>query len=381
MKKSILLLLSMVLLLVSLAAAISKPSLTVKMEKYDPIPVEPGSVFDVWVGLDNAGGSSEPMRIRPVAAFPFTPITEIIDVGIVPEKEKVLAHFLIKTDVSALSKDYNLTFEYQQGDSTRWWIKTTSQVQVRTSGASLSVSSYELSPKEIAPGGTAVLTLLLENTGKTTVKDIDVAVDLQNPFSPVGSGTIKRVGALLPSEKASVSFSLVADPAAEPRMYTFPLVLSYSDDRNTKYTKSMSISAGVNAVPDVLLIADDISRNEDEVTVTLKIINRGTIPVKYVTGTLLPGTYTLVSPAETKYLGNIDSDDFEQISWTLSTQEKTLSLPIEMTFKDPYNNDFTKKQILTIPVPQGTKTLWIWQALGIVFLLFMGYWWLRRKKK
>lgn len=372
---------TIVLLFVPLVKAVGHPAMTVKMEKYDPIPVEPGNAFDVWIGFDNKGSSSEQIRVRPVSAFPFIPITESVEVGVVPENEKVLAHFLIKTDVTALSKDYNLTFEYQQGD-TKWWIQTTSSIQVRTAGASVSIQSYELSPKEIAPGGIATLTLLIENTGRTTVKDIDIDIDLQNTFSPIGSGTIKRLAALLPGEKESVSFSLVADPAAEPRMYTFPLVLSYSDDRNNKYTKSMSVSAGVNAVPDILLIVDDISRNEEEITVTLKVINRGTIPVKYVTGTLLPGTYTLQSPAETKYLGNIDSDDFEQISWTFSTQGNTLSLPVEVTYKDSYNKDFTKTQTITIPVPKIVKTSRKWQAIGgVLLVLLVGYCWLRRKKK
>lgn len=363
-------------------AAMTKPMITVRLEKYDPVPVEPGSVFDVWAGIDNKGEALSTMRMRLVNAFPFTSLQEKVDVGTVPASEKVLVHFLVKTDVAAQSKDYNLTFEYQWGDNDKWWVQSTAPVQLRTSGASVSVSSYQITPSEIMPGSTANLVLVIENTGRTTVKDIDISLDLHEKFSLSGTGTTRRLTSLKPGEKEELPYTLIADPSAEPKVYSFPVALSYSDDRNNKYIRSSSISASVNAKPDVLVMVNDVVKQKNNVKVSLKTINKGTVNLKSLTLHLLPGEYNLAS-GDTRYLGNVDSDDFEIVDFTIALKGKQASVPYEVMFKDPYNKDFTIRgsALVTMPEEEAQRgTYWLpllSGMLGIIIGFFIG----RRRKK
>lgn len=373
----------LVLLLLPLAqGAISKPAITVKLERYDPVPVQPGDVFDAWVGITNKGTSAQNMKIRLLDAFPFSSETDTVDVGGVPENEKVLAHFIIKVDPVAINKNYNITFEYQWGDAENWWTQSTDLVQVRVTDAAVSVKGYEVSEKEIVPGSPATIVITLENTGRTAVKDIDVKLDLKDKFSPVGTSTTQRLAFLKPGETQAVTYPVIADPAAEPKVYSLPVEISFMDERNNKYTRTTTISAAVNAKPDLLIIVDSVTPDEKGTKVTLKAINKGIANIKYLTLQLLPGDYDLQSTGETQYLGNVDSDDFELVDYVIVPRGASMSLPVEATFKDPYNKEFTMRSTLRITTEQETQAGFpSWQvatALLAVIVLALLFW--RRKR-
>lgn len=358
------------LVIPTIMAGPSKPDITVKLEKYDPIPVEPGSVFDVWAGIDNKGVSASNMKIRIVNDFPFAALQEVVNVGTVPESEKILAHFLVKTDMAAQSRDYNLTFEYQWGDNEKWWIQSTTPIQLRASGASVSVPSYTVTPENVAPGSTATLVLIIENNGRTIVKDVDASIDMGEKFSLFGTGTTRRISVLKPGEKVELTYTLVADPSAEPKVYSFPVVLSYSDDRNNKYTRTSIVSVSVNAKPDIIVLVDNVVQQKEHTKVSLKAINKGTVNLKYLTLRLLPGEYTASS--DTAYLGNIDSDDFEVVDFLISPKGKSINVPYEATFKDPYNKDFSVKGSVTVTTPEEEQRgtgYWLPLIAGIIGVL------------
>lgn len=377
----------MVLLLLLLPlsfAAKSKPNLIAQLDKYDPVPAEPGNLFDVWIGFDNKG--SEPatnLKLRFVDVFPFSSNAGTIDIGTIPANNDFVQHMMVKTDLGALSKDYNLTFEYQYGEDSNWWIQETAQVQVRTTGASISVDSYEIKPSEITPGTTAVIAVILENTGKSIVKDIDVKVNLNMPFSPIASSNNRHIDSIKQGEKVTLEFQVATDPGAEPKVYSLPIDITFSDDRNNKYSRTTTISAPVNAKPDFIVIMDSVTKKDDKINVGFKAINKGITELKALTLKALPGQYTVTSASEKYYLGNLDADDFEVVEFELKPQANQFVFPVEITFRDTYNKDFTIKEELNVKVPEDEKTVsnfWIVAAVVIVIFV-LGLFLLRRRKK
>jgi hypothetical protein len=79
-------------------------------------------------------------------------------------------------------------------------------------GMSISVSKYE--PYPAAPGQTVKVWLLIENTGDTDLKDINVEVISQSPFTPYNQESVKNIDILGAHKDYLIDFNLKVDDTA-----------------------------------------------------------------------------------------------------------------------------------------------------------------------
>jgi hypothetical protein len=282
-----------------------------------------------------------------------------------------------------------IKFQYQFGQSLVW-TRLESDISIRTTGAILTVDEYKTIPATLKPGDLVSVEISLKNGGKIAVKDVDVTLDLEDtPFAPIGSGDTKRLASVDAGDMGEISFDLIADTSAEIKVYSIPVMLKYKDIRNAEYEDERTISLVMSAQPDLMVVVDssEVTSPGKAGTVTLKVINKGIMDLKYLNTRLVStDQYEVLSTTNEEYIGNLDSDDFETVEFIIKPTQKDVRLNVVVEFKDPYNKDYTMNYDLPLRVfssaelGQG-RSYWGTAIVVLVVLVVIGYWLYRRRKK
>jgi hypothetical protein len=359
--------------------------------RYEPTPAEQGNTVDIWISLNNAGTTAKSVKVKFIPEYPFSlpqgqPI--MVDAGSVAQTESKVFKFTVFVDPAAPNGDSNVKFQYSVDGGELTQLET--PITLQTQNAVLVVDEYQVNPSPIVPGQTADVKLKLRNAGRIAVKNVDVSIDLADgKFSTVGSGALKRIDYIGAGETEEISFKLASDTSTEVKVYNVPVTLSYQDERNKQTSATAKISLVVNAKPELSLTVDSTKFDSKTVpgTVSLKVVNKGVVNLKYVTLRLVQtADYQILSTSNEAYVGNLDSDDFETVDFTIKPLVESPRLSIQLDFKDPYNVDFSQQYDLPLRIITEKdlgKGGFPWGTVVIVLLIIGGviYWYFRRKKK
>ena len=392
MNKTLTVAIMMFIVLATASYALKGADIKASILRYEPAPAEQGNTVDVWLQLSNAGTKADSVAVKFVPEYPFSlPAGQDaeIDVDTISATENKVVKFTLFIDGNAPNGDKNAKFLYKYG-ATNQWISLESPITLETQNAGLVVDGYTTTPSLIVPGQTANVELKIRNAGKIAVKNIDIAIDLADgKFSTIGSGAKKRVNYIKAGATETVTFQLASDTSTQVKVYSIPVSLSYQDERNKKYADTAKITLVVNALPELSLTVDSpkFDNRQKPGTVTLKIVNKGVINLKYVTVSVgASKDYELLSSTNETYVGNLDSDDFETVNFLIKPLVEEPKLNIALNFKDQYNVDFTQRHILPVKIiteqDLGNTTI-VWPIILIVLLIAGGiaYWKLYKKKK
>ena len=319
--------------------------------RYQPVPAEPGNFIDVWLLVTNQRETVNDLDISITPAYPFR-LSEDEEanqtIASIPSLQQFLIKYRVFVDLDARNEQYNLTWVYhydQQGGLFHY----EAPIMVQATDASLTVEHYTITPTPLRPGGNATLTLTLRNNGKLILKDVDVNLDLSGTtgatFSTYETGTIHRIPVIGPGDRVDVTYQVISDPKTETRIHSFPVQLTFRDERNNRYNASSRVTAIVNAVPRLLVTVEEsgLAKANSTGDVTFKIINNGASDLKFLTLRLEPSAdFDLLSPSSTAYLGNLDADDFETAQFKIQAKTLTPVFPITIDYADPYNNRFSQ---------------------------------------
>lgn len=395
MRKIMLGIILLVLIVVSAAsvfAARKGPIISADILKYEPAPVEPGGYMEVWVSVNNDGTLSEDFKIEFFPEYPFSLADgedEVKTLKALPAGENAVIKYRLIVAHDAPNKDMPVKFQYQIGQSLVW-TRLESDIPIRTAGAILTVETYETTPEKIQPGDTINVDISLKNSGQITVKDVDVTLALdESVIAPIGSGNTKRIKEILPGAAGTVSFTLIADTSADIKVYSIPLMLEYRDIRNAEYEDETRISLIMSAEPDLSLVVDssEITNPDNPGIVTLKVINKGIMDLKYLNARLVStDQYEVLSPSNEEYVGNLDSDDFETIEFIINPMQKDVRLNVIIDYKDPYNKDYSQTYDLPLRIVSKAElgeASFPWGSVLFVLFIIAAilYWWYRRRKK
>lgn len=382
----------MVLFAVSVSAAKKGPFVSAEVLKYEPSPVEPGNIMEVWVSVTNEGTTSENFEIEFVPEFPFElgpGEDELKTLAALPQGENAIIKFLIYVDPKAPTADKDIKFNYKYSAVPNW-IQLKSPISIKTTGAILNIESYKTSPAVAKPGDTIEVELFFRNSGSLDVRDVDVTLSIENAgFSTIGSGNSKRINFISAGGVASVKFSMIADTSAEIKVHSIPVSLSFKDNRGASYTQDTRFSLVMAAEPELTAVVDSttISSEGQAGTVTLKVINKGIMDLKYLNMRLAStDQYEVLSASNEAYIGNLDSDDFETVDFIIKPKSKNVQLWAIVEFKDTYNKEFERQFYLPLRVfsaaELGTGGSSLPFIIGIVVVLvIIGYVIYRYKKK
>ncbi|MAG20458.1 hypothetical protein CL618_03435 [archaeon] len=341
MKKILLILL--ILLALPLASA-SLDDVNIELTQ-SPDSVTPGTFFNIQIKATNTGTTDLNVKFTLEEDDPFTIDNNEVNLNI-PAQSSVLLNFNIETDSDANTdfEELELTYETSTKDLTKIF-----NINVQAIETTLVVTSVQSTPERIEPGSSAQVFIRVKNKASISLRDVTVKLDLSSnelPFAPLTSVTEQRINSLKKNQETELTYNIITLADAEAKPYKIPLLITYFDEQGTQFTKSDVISLIIDSTPilDYTIEESKLVENKKS-TVTIKIVNRGLTDVKFLNVQLQPNNFQLISP-QTVYLGNIDSDDFDSIEFTLIPQ-KDAQLPLTITYKDSNNKDYTKNIFLS----------------------------------
>jgi len=372
----------------------------------NPDPAEPGKYVEVRWKVENFGGTAvKDLRVELIPAFPFSlepgdsPIRKVGTIwGNQMGDEGMMVYYKLRIDKNAIEGKNAIMLRYSNDKGVTWTRLEPFNIRIQTHDAILSVLSVVSVPSQIVPGKDARLKIKLQNLADSPIKNIKVKLDLAGiPFVPVGITNEKEIIKLNSKEKYLLNFNLTAESGAESNIYKVPVLIGYSDQLGTKYTKNNTIGLIIGEEPKLSVVIDssEVYTKGDTGDVVIKFVNKGLTDLKFLDVKLGEcSDYKLIS-VDNVYVGNIDSDDYETVDFKLHIQTSKLkvSLPLLLEYRDANNNEYKEEISLTLDLyskseakklglKKGSKGIGIFIVITIVIIgLFVYRRWKKRKRQ
>lgn len=252
----------------------------------------------------------------------------------------------------------------------------------------MTIKNAITSPSEIAPGEVAKITIEIENTLSDDVQNVNVVLDLSAsvPIAPYQGSVEESIDEIGEGDEERFTFNVIVLPDATPGIYKIPVKITY-EINGTRETKNGTIGVIVNSPPQIQISVEGYLIKGQEGIVEIKIVNDGLSDLKFVSvQSSQPTSGATINSPLYEYLGNINSDDFETIEYSIFARETSpsmISIPIKLNYKDSTNKDFSQDEILSVRVysseeaknlgliPGQNYTLYV--AIGIIILLYLLY--------
>lgn len=256
-------------------------------------------------------------------------------------------------------------------------------------GHVLYISGVSATPAEIAPGSSGTINFMLENIGSTQLKDIRVELTLPVEIAAYQDTTRKKIDYLDASSSKLISFGIIPLPSTDEGIYKIPVNVKYYNMIGDEKNENMSISVSVGSSP--ILIAElkssDIYKGNLLGTVKINVINNNVGNVKFLNTQLSDSSSYKILGSNIDYIGDLDSDDFSEVSFKISITDDSdsIELPLTLTYKDSLNRDYTQNMIIPFNIPTareaGIKTNYTWFFIIVIILAGAGYFIYRRYRK
>jgi len=265
--------------------------------------------------------------------------------------------------------------------------------------SALLIEGVSMNPNEIAPGETSKITIEIENDGDIDIEDVSINLMLIDPtgfvdvpFAPFDSSSEVGFDEIKEGKSKTAEFEIIALNSAKSGIYKIPLHITYREDSEVK-TKDSLISVIVNSEPILgVSVEDGLFLKQQENEVDVKVINKGLSDIRFLDVRIKESVYFDLLSAEEIYIGDIDSDDFDSVEFKIyfkKNSQEEINLPIEISYKDAMNNEYTENFVLPVKVYTRDKAIelgLIEQSrtglyIGIVVGLFVIYMIYKRIKK
>ena len=374
MKKK-LVIISLLMILATISIAYGEVStganLEVTLISQEPDPVNPGEVMDLRFKVENIGSDAvDDVILEFIEDYPFTVYTKETQQNIgslqgrQKDEEGVIVLYKIKIDENAVQGTFYADIRYKIGSiSSKWYTIKDFPIRIRTRDIVLSIEEVTSKPELISPGDDLTLSLELKNNADSLIRDITVKLDLSSadiPFAPSSSTAEKQIYQINSKTGKVMEFDLLALPDADGGIYKVPINISYTDETGASYSRQDIISLKVSSPPDLLVNIDSSQVKGDVKTgeVAIKITNRGLTDIKLLSAELKKSDDIDILSESEIYVGNIDSDDYETVDFmiTVRSYEKSVTLPLVITYKDSTNKEFTQEIDLELKTNSPTKT-------------------------
>lgn len=205
-------------------------------------------------------------------------------------------------------------------------------------------------------GSTDNVEVTLENNGGGVAKNVHVALELKEPFTPVDSSR-KYVGDIPAGQKKKISYKASLATQAAVKTYKVPVKVGFRDNNGTPGQVSTTIGVTVDSKPSLttgLDESDELAPGVSGEAVVL-IANRGFVNAKFLEIELLESENYEIQSIKQMYIGNLDSDDIETQDFEIKVDEnfdkEKLPLKIKLTYKGEGSDEiYTKESSIEVPV-------------------------------
>ena len=365
---------------------VSGPSIRVSMISQTPDPVHPGEYLELrWMVINMGSTPLEDLEFKLVPDYPFELLGAddgIEELGTIQGQQKgeegVVLYYKVRIAEDASEGVNKLRLMYRFRGVPDWTELEKFDVRVRGRYNAVVIDGFDVEPKTIAPGSTGKLSITLTNLAESSMKDIDLKLDLTLssiprsatgaessllfdalPFTPISSSGEKRLAQMRPGRSATMDFELMVYPGASSKVYKLPLILTYKDDENNEYTRNDVIGIVVGDTPDIYAVIDksDLIAGKKSGTISFKFVNKGVTDIKFLNVVLTDTADFDVVSSKEEYVGNVNSDDYESVDFSLylknnvnSKKNSEITFPLHISFKDANNIGYAKDLTLTYKI-------------------------------
>ena len=254
--------------------------------------------------------------------------------------------------------------------------------------SAVNIESVSLNPSIVEPGENAQIEINLENNLQKDAEDITLILDFSAvPIAPLNSNEI-TIDKIKEDGRKRILFSIVTLGDAEAGVYKIPVEISYTDEDEEKHSKNSMISVTINSAPKISVEVEDglILKGQSNDIVT-KIVNKGLSDVKFLEIKAKNSPHYTLFSSGTQYIGDLDSDDFDSSEFKIivkANAPKTISFPVQITYKDALNNEYeeeveliikaySRDEALQLGLIQKSYTTTIIVIIGIVIVVWFVY--------
>ncbi|MFT4343517.1 MAG: COG1361 S-layer family protein [Candidatus Woesearchaeota archaeon] len=339
---------------VQVAEASTQKHIQVSLVNQEPDPVEPGQYIRVRFKFENLGTeSTQPITVGLVPAYPFSLVRESDrekNIGSLLRRqvgvEGQIVEWRLKIDKDAPDGPTPIDIYYseQTAVQSRVIFEDRFFVNVRGSDTILEVEDIRTQPDRLVPGQQGELTLSLRNVGASFIKDVAVGLDLAElDFATVGSTSERIISRIDGGEVVDVTFTVIPSSSMALGAYQIPLHLRFKDNINNNYEHHATFGVLLESPVEYILVVDsqDVFMKGQTGDVTLRISNPGLNNIKLMTMELAESRYYDILSSSQIYVGRVDSDDFESITYKLHVHDASddLRVPLRLVlnYMDDYN--------------------------------------------
>ncbi len=232
--------------------------------------------------------------------------------------------------------------------------------------SALIIDTVSMTPKEIAPGESAIINIEIENNGEEDIKDISVSLNLEGiPFAPYNSATDYNIEEIENDDQEYARFEIIALNTAKSGIYKIPVEITYIQD-DVQITKNSLISIIVNSEPIISVIIEDnlLLKNKDS-EILIKVTNKGLSDTKFLEIEIADSIYYKILSPKTAYIGDIDSNDFDSAEFKIYFKQNIpdqIDFPVTIHYKDGINNDYVKSFYIPLDIYSKEKAI----ELGLI---------------
>ena len=366
----------------SVQSASTYVSLTVSSQIV-PSTIGPGDSGNLILTIANSG--TEYARRVELTVKSHSSITfgsRSYDLGIIAPSgsTQISIPITISSSIGDYITSVFFSISYAEGDSA-----STATIDASTSisisrRSLVQIESVTWGKELIEPGDVVDVDIYVKNGGLGNLKDM--TVELGNatlPFVSASGDTETYLGDLSVNELRPAAFSIIINKDAKTTAYRVPVTIKYYDEASVLHTDVKYIGLKISGQPDfVVTLEDDSAMYAGSSTgeLVISIANRGTATASFLT--LRFNSSLDITPAE-YYVGNLDPDDYETVTLSVDLTAAPTgkhSLPIEMVYKDPYNQELSEPVTIDFTVHRfqsgGISPIFQLAIIGIVIIIV--YW-------
>lgn len=394
MKKTLITLLVVALLLsvgVSAELITLERSLDMSLLNYQPVPAHPGDKVDVWIQIENNGGSASKTGTLTIidskSLIAQSDIDRVKEFQSIPARQSFLVKTTIRVAKDAHEGENDLIVQLRETGNSNY-IEKRLPITIQGKSSALSIVSAVSTPEQITPGGVGQMAIKVKNIGDSRLRNIKTTLDFTGlSMAPTGSSSSQTIDSLNGGEEYTYHFTIVTYPDAATQAYRIPILISYQDETGTTVTQNETVGIVIGAPPELLIYFEKISATKEskQGAVVIKFVNKGLSEIKLLEMEVVENDQVTVTSESAKvYVGNIATDDYETAELTLHLTKENVIVPLRITYKDSLNQPYEE----TVLVPLTLRSAngkggsgWILWLIIFVFVAAATWFFLKSRCK
>lgn len=366
-----------------------------------PDPVEPGDIVEIDFKIENLGDETrEDVVVQITPEYPLSSYNGITEINLgkmpasVSGSHTETIAFTLKVHEDAVGGAVDLDLKIVHGDAGFNYDDGEFTVDIENNDAILKISSIDVYPDKVEAGDIVQIDISLLNTASTVMRDVSYELDLDSvPFAPYQSSRIQQIDVIGSGSENVIEYHLLVDPQASSGLYKVDSTVTYYDDAGDEYTIEDILAISVYETPQLrtYIKRNNVDSKSGQGDVTIEIANAGISNLKLVEIIVEPSPeFTLLSPTNYFYIGDIDSDDTESEDIIIHTENRgQVNIPLTINYRDLNNMQYSQEVVVPVNVLSTSSTYKYGLAQrsygGLIFIILLvgivaGIVWYKRKK-